>query len=88
MDNKELIKALRQMTVETGSLVCLGCGHEHSCGIRGCAVIKAAADALEGRKIRKYCAKCNSKDPREMQSMRVLQYNFCPECGRSLRREA
>lgn len=26
----ELIKALRGLKVETGSLACLGCGHEHN----------------------------------------------------------
>ena len=47
MERSDLIAALRRMKVETGSLVCLGCGHEHSCGTRGCAVIRAAIEALE-----------------------------------------
>ena len=47
MSDRELIAALRRMKVETGSLVCWECGHEHSCGIRGCAVMRAAADRLE-----------------------------------------
>lgn len=47
MSDKDLIKALRSMTVETGSLVCLGCGNEHSCGVRGCAIINEAAARLE-----------------------------------------
>lgn len=47
MELEELICALRRMKVETGSLVCMGCGHEHSCGIHGCALIRAAADELE-----------------------------------------
>lgn len=47
MKDGELIAALRRMKVETGSLACLGCGHEHSCGIHGCAVMRAAADRLE-----------------------------------------
>ena len=47
MKDSELIAALRRMKVETGSLVCWGCGHEHSCGIHGCAVMRAAADRLE-----------------------------------------
>ena len=28
MEIKALIKALRQVSVETGSIACLGCGHE------------------------------------------------------------
>nr|DAG39466.1 MAG TPA: outer capsid protein sigma-1 attachment protein [Caudoviricetes sp.] len=47
MTDKDLIAALRRMKVETGSLVCWGCGHEHNCGIRGCAVMRAAAERLE-----------------------------------------
>lgn len=51
----ELIAALQQMKVETGSLVCQGCGHEHSCGVHGCAVMRMAADLLtrDARAIRR-----------------------------------
>ena len=42
----ELIKALERMESKTGSLAdslcCLGCGHEHNCGVYGCAVIREA----------------------------------------------
>ena len=41
------MKWLRSKKVETGSLLCLGCGYEHNCGIHGCAVMRAAADAME-----------------------------------------
>lgn len=47
MKTVDLIDALRRMAVETGSLVCLGCGHEHNCGVHGCAILKEAADRLE-----------------------------------------
>ena len=47
MNDKKLIKALRRVAIDTGSLACLGCGHEHSCGIRGCAIMRAAADRIE-----------------------------------------
>jgi hypothetical protein len=46
MERAELIRALRRMKVETGSLVCLGCGHEHNCSTSGCAIIRAAAEEL------------------------------------------
>lgn len=46
MTTDELIKALERMKSETGSLAdslcCLGCGHEHNCGVHGCAVIREA----------------------------------------------
>ena len=47
MTDQELIKALRTIKVLTGSLACMGCGHEHNCGIHGCAIMSAAADRLE-----------------------------------------
>lgn len=47
MTDKELITALKRMMVETGSLICMGCGHEHNCGIHGCAIIREAVVKLE-----------------------------------------
>ena len=47
MTKPELISALKRLKVETGSLVCFGCGYEHNCGIHGCAILRAAVDALE-----------------------------------------
>lgn len=43
----DLIRDLRRMRVETGSLVCIGCGHEHNCSIHGCAIISKAIAVLE-----------------------------------------
>lgn len=42
----ELIRQLSRMKVQTGSLVCLGCGLEHNCGIHGCAVLRSAISAV------------------------------------------
>lgn len=47
MKTEDLVNALRAIKVETGSLACMGCGHEHGCGIHGCAIMNAAADRLE-----------------------------------------
>lgn len=47
MEIKALIEALRRVSVETGSIACLGCGHEHNCGTSGCAIIREAADKLQ-----------------------------------------
>lgn len=46
MTYKELYKALRMLAVETGSLPCLGCGHENNCGIHGCAILRAASETI------------------------------------------
>lgn len=47
MTDKELIAAMRRLSVETESLACVGCGREHNCGIHGCAILRKAADRLE-----------------------------------------
>lgn len=47
MDYTSTLQALKGLLVETGSLACLGCGCENNCGIHGCAVMRAAADAME-----------------------------------------
>lgn len=46
MTDKELIAAMRRLSVETGSLACVGCGREHNCGIHGCAILRAGAERL------------------------------------------
>lgn len=46
MSDDDMIGALHSLRVETGSLACLGCGHEHNCSIHGCAIIRAAEDLI------------------------------------------
>lgn len=43
---EQIIDLLRNTKVETGSLMCFGCGYEHHCGIHGCAIMNMAADRL------------------------------------------
>ena len=47
LEHKELTAQLRRMSVETGSLMCLGCGYEHNCGIHGCALLRRAVETIE-----------------------------------------
>lgn len=47
MSDRELIAALRRLKVETKSLVCVGCGYEHNCGIHGCAILRKTIAWLE-----------------------------------------
>lgn len=47
MGDRELIAALRRLKVETGSLVCVGCGYEHNCGIHGCSILRKTIAWLE-----------------------------------------
>ena len=46
MNLDELLTALSRLKVETGSLACLGCGHEHNCSTHGCKIIRLAEDKL------------------------------------------
>ena len=46
MKTDELIKALGRLKVQTGSLACLGCKHEDTCGEHGCALIREAVTQL------------------------------------------
>lgn len=48
MKTDELIKALQSLKVQTGSLACLGCGHEHNCSVHGCALLREAVSQLYG----------------------------------------
>ena len=47
MDRKLLSSRLREMATNTGTLNCLGCGYEHSCSTRGCAVLRKSAEIVE-----------------------------------------
>ena len=47
MTTAELAAALRGITPEIGSFACRGCGI-HNCGIRGCALLREAAERLRG----------------------------------------
>lgn len=48
MTISKLIQALNGLKVETGSLACMGCGHEHNCSTHGCAILLEAIDTLSG----------------------------------------
>ena len=47
MRDEDLLAALRRLKVETGSLVCVGCGYEHNCGIHGCRILRETVAWLE-----------------------------------------
>lgn len=47
MTDKQILQELRCLRVETGSFSCLGCGHEHSCNVHGCQILREAAARLE-----------------------------------------
>lgn len=47
MDFSTTLNTLRKLCVETGSLACLGCGHENNCSIHGCAILRNAIEHME-----------------------------------------
>ena len=47
MDYLETIQTLKRLRVETGSLACFGCGHEHNCSTQGCAILRNAVAHME-----------------------------------------
>lgn len=47
MNYEKTLEELKNMKVETGSFVCLGCGHEHNCSIHGCAILRDAVECIE-----------------------------------------
>lgn len=55
MTDVEILVALSHLKVQTGSLACLGCGHEHNCGVHGCTILREAAGLIE--KLTDRCAR-------------------------------
>lgn len=47
MDYTTTLRAVKGLTVQTGSLACMGCGYENSCSIHGCAILRNAAEYME-----------------------------------------
>lgn len=70
MRTEEILAALRRLKVETGSLVCMGCGREHDCGIHGCRIVREAAELIE--KLADRCA-------RYAEEIAVLYYDLLGE---------
>lgn len=47
MEVNKLVELLQKVKIETGSMACLGCGHEHNCSTHGCAIIRKAAELIK-----------------------------------------
>lgn len=55
IEKMDIIKELNRIKIDKHK--CLGCGYEHNCAIRGCAIINQAIDILEKTAIKK-CENC------------------------------
>ena len=47
MDYITTLRAVKHLKIETGSLVCIGCGYEHNCSTGGCAILRNVAEHME-----------------------------------------
>ena len=99
MTRAELIKALGRLKIETGSIACLGCGHEHNCSTQGCAIIRAAVEELSAADVRPVVrgrwedkqfgpwgavyATCSACRGRV--TLDPAARSFCPSCGADMR---
>ena len=82
METKALIKQLERLAVETGSISCLGCGYEQSCGIHGCAVIRKAAEQLNSIQPQTQGKWIKKDNPNYSPFDRSRQHIFiCNQCG-------
>ena len=54
MTDQQLIGALLRLKVETGSLACAGCGHEHNCSLQGCNILREAVAAIREKEDRRW----------------------------------
>ena len=78
MKTDELIKALGRLKVQTGSLVCLGCGYEHNCGVHGCAIAREAAVRLS---LYEHALKQAAKERDLREAQKVLGELLCAIAG-------
>lgn len=86
MNTQQLIKSLGGMKIQTGSLVCLGCGYEHDCGVHGCAILREAVAQMHGLYTALGCETRQRKAAvaqlRRMADCDTCKYNhYCGEDG-------
>lgn len=94
----ELLKALDRLSVETGSLACLGCGYEHNCGVQGCAILRAARETIlrpvsreKAKQAWPPCSQCKPLIDMDVECFsvgtadgRMFDVNYCTKCGRPM----
>lgn len=81
MTTIELIRALRRIKVRTGSLVCLGCGYEHNCGVHGCAILREAGERLREQDEELIQAQANAEHYKDERDRAVGQLRKLADCS-------
>lgn len=79
MTTDDLLQALARLRVETGSLACLGCGHEHNCSTHGCQILRKAAARLKYLETEKAALLTLAKNANECTECK--NYNSCERFG-------
>lgn len=69
----DVLAELKLLRIETGSIACLGCRHEHNCSVHGCAIINEAY--FEIQRLRRFI----SYDDAIMRGL--LNAGTRPSCG-------
>lgn len=87
MTAKELLTALKRQEV-MDSLRCLGCGYEHRCSVRGCAINRAAAEMIEKLAAENESLRNPPNSPLTLEELRELDgepvwvdFPKCPEAS-------
>lgn len=80
MTKDEIVRNLRRLKVQTGSLACLGCGQEHNCGIHGCAILLAAIQEPEQQKGLLDAMEKAAKHYKEQRNAAVKQLRRIADC--------
>lgn len=81
MVNEELLRALKTMRVQTGSLACMGCGYEHNCGVHGCAILREAGEALSEQDACLIQARANAEHYKGERDRAVAQLRKLADCS-------
>ena len=75
---EQLLDALQRLMVETGSLACLGCGHEHNCSLQGCSILREAVASLREQEERRWIPVTERLPDKPM---KCLVYDKRGDCG-------
>lgn len=76
-----LIRALKTLRVQTGSLACMGCGYEHNCGVHGCAILREAGERLREQDEELIQAQANAEHYKDERDRAVGQLRKLADCS-------
>ena len=81
MANEELLRALKTLRVQTGSLACMGCGYEHNCGVHGCAILREAGEILSEQDAELALTRANAEHYKGERDRAVAQLRKLADCS-------